>query len=159
MYSTPTVIRSRSSIRASVKAVMPFVLPETYRVFHRLSKVLPGTEPGDDVLAGMRQMPKGEVCLPTSPQPGRRAGRLQSGLKVRAPPQAPQLRSFGHIPTPFSVTDLLKDVHVPTLVLMRRDFDRVNVHLYQAVPAGIPDVKLWSSKVTSPCISWGTLRR
>jgi hypothetical protein len=39
MYSTPTGIRSRSFIRASVQAVMPFGLPETYRVFHRLSKV------------------------------------------------------------------------------------------------------------------------
>jgi len=30
-----------------------------------------GTDPGDEVLAGMRQMPKGEVCLPTMTAWGR----------------------------------------------------------------------------------------
>jgi hypothetical protein len=36
-----------------------------------------GTEPGDKVLAGMRQMPKGEVCLPTGERG--RQGLVESG--------------------------------------------------------------------------------
>ena len=37
-----------------------------------------GTEPGDEVLAGMRQMPKGEVCLPTG-ESGRQGRPVESG--------------------------------------------------------------------------------
>jgi hypothetical protein len=45
-----------------------------------------GTEPGDEVLAGMRQMLKGEVCLPTGERERRDAGRLaERGRPQRQP--------------------------------------------------------------------------
>ncbi len=44
--------------------------------------------------------------------------------------------------THYEVTELLEYVQAPTVVLMRRNFDRMNTRLYQAVPAGIPGAQL-----------------